>query len=231
LDHVADPATDVLARMRWLGRQLRARPRLFLSAGAGTLASLMLTGSPGPVTRALCGWNVGVWMYLVLIVWMMVRADHHRMRRVALAHAEGASTVLMVVIAAAAVSLGAVVVELAAAKAPGARHALPHLLFALATVAGSWLLVPVMFTLGYASVFYRTTGGEGLKFPSDDPAFRPDYGDFLYFSFTLAVASQTADVSVSSPTMRRLVLLQSLVSFVFNTTILAFTINIAASLF
>ena len=118
-----------------------------------------------------------------------------------------------------------------AAKAPGTPHALPHVLFALVTVAGSWLLVPTMFALTYASQYYRTAHGSGLNFPQSDDGFKPDYGDFLYFSFTIAVASQTADVSVSTQAMRRLVLLQSVLSFAFNTAILAFTINIAASLF
>ena len=217
--------------MKWLGRQLRARPRLFIAAAAGLVAALVLTGAPSPVTRALSGWNVGVWLYLVMIVWLMTHADHTRLRRVALAHAEGALTVLVVVTLAAAVSLGAIVYELSAAKAPGAKHALPHLLFALTTVAGSWLLLPTLFALSYASLYHRGPVGAGLKFPSDEPDFKPDYGDFLYFSFTIAVASQTADVSVSTQAMRRLVLMQSILSFVFNTTILAFTINIAASLF
>lgn len=217
--------------MKWIARQLRARPRLFISAATGVAAPLLLTGSPSLVTRALCGWNVGVWLYLVLIVWLMTHADHSRLRRTAIAHAEGALTVLTVVTIAAVVSLGAIVAELSAAKAPGARYALPHVLFALATVAGSWLLLPTMFALSYASLYYQGTTGSGLQFPSDEPDLKPDYGDFLYFSFTIAVASQTADVSVSTRAMRRLVLLQSVLSFVFNTTILAFTINIAASLF
>jgi len=73
--------------------------------------------------------------------------------------------------------------------------------------------------------------GTGLQFPDVDVNFKPDYLDFLYFSFSSAVASQTADVSVSTQSMRRLVLVQSILSFGFNTAILAFTINIAASMF
>jgi uncharacterized membrane protein len=216
--------------MKRLAQQLRARPRMFVAAATGIAVALVPTASISPVTRALLGWNVAVWLYLVLIVWLMLRADHARLRRVATAHAEGAATVLAVVAVAAVVSLGATVFELSVAKAPGAGHALPHLLFALATVAGSWLLVPTMFALNYASLYYHGDEG-GLQFPSVEPAFKPGYVDFMYFSFTIAVASQTADVSVSSRTLRRLVLMQSLLSFVFNTTILAFTINIAASLF
>ena len=161
---------------------------------------------------------------------MMARADHLRLRRVAAAQAEGAPVVLIGIVLASLVSLAGIVAELSAAKLPEAHHAWPHLLFALFTVVGSWLLVPMNFALSYASAFYQP-GGHGLKFPDADPRFEPHYIDFLYFSFTIAVASQTADISVVSSAMRRLVLLHCLVSFAFNTAILAFTINVAASMF
>lgn len=78
---------------------------------------------------------------------------------------------------------------------------------------------------------YRSAHGRGLKFPKPDETLKPDYADFLYFLFTIAVASQTADASITDRPMRRLVLLQSVLSFVFDTTILAFMIKIAAGLF
>lgn len=62
------------------------------------------------------------------------------------------------------------------------------------------------------------------------PVEEPIYWDFLYFSFTIGVASQTADIGVSSVSMRKLVLLHSILSFLFNTTILALAINVGASL-
>lgn len=207
------------------------RPRLAVSLLLGVAVASLLPGHLRPVTRGLLGWNAGVWLYLVLIAAMMLRADRERLRRIALAQAEGAIVVLGLVVVAAVASLVGIVVELAAAKAPGAAYALPHVLFALVTVAGAWLLLPTLFSLTYASAYYRVARGAGLRFPDDDPAFKPRYGDFLYFSFTIAVASQTADVVVTLPAMRRLVLLQSLLSFAFNTAILAFTVNIAASLF
>lgn len=210
---------------------LRVRPRLMLSIVVGLGAAWALPGTHHVVTRGLLGWNVAVWLYLLLAAEMMLRADHARLRRIAVAQAEAASTVLGIVVLAALVSLVGIVAELMAAKSPGVPHALPHVLFALATVAGSWLLVPTMFALTYASQYYRTAHGSGLNFPQSEGSCKPDYADFLYFSFTIAVASQTADVSVSTPAMRRLVLLQSVLSFAFNTAILAFTINIAASLF
>ena len=210
----------------------RARPRLITSAMVGAIASVLLPGEHSAVTRGLLGWNIAVWLYLVLVIVMMLRADHDRLRRVALAQAEAASTVLTVVILAAIASLIGIIVELSAAKVPGAPHALPHVLFALATVLSAWLLIPTMFALTYASAYYHAPhGATGLEFPDHSPEFRPDYVDFLYFSFTLAVASQTADISITSSAMRRLVLVQSLLSFFFNAAILAFSINIAASMF
>lgn len=217
--------------MRRLMSHLRVRPRLMSAVATGIAAALLLPGANDLITRSLFGWNVSVWLYLALAGWMMLRADHARLRQVAVEQAEAAAVVLAIVILAALSSLVGIVAELMAAKAPGAPHAVPHVLFALATVAGSWLLLPVTFALTYASQYYRTPHGSGLNFPQVEDAFKPDYGDFLYFSFTIAVASQTADVSVSTQAMRRLVLLQSVLSFAFNTAILAFTINIAASLF
>ena len=216
--------------MTGLLSHVRTRPRMAIATGVGVAVALLVPGIDHATTRALIGWNVGVWLFLAMVGWMMLQADHEHLRRSAIAQAEGAAVVLTLVIVAAVFSIVAIIVELSAAK-QGAHHAVPHILFALATVAGSWLLLPTLFAMNYASLYYRTQHGSGLQFPDADKTFKPDYADFLYFSFTIAVASQTADVAISNRPMRRLVLLQSVLSFVFNTTILAFTINIAASLF
>jgi uncharacterized membrane protein len=197
----------------------------------GLAVAVLLPGPSSLVTHALLGWNVATWLYLALVGWMMLQADHHRLRRTAAAEAEGAATVLAIVSAACIASLVGIVAELSAAKQIGAAHALTHVMFALATVAGSWLLLPTIFALTYASAYYHAAPGGGLQFPGAGEDFKPGYGDFLYVSFTIAVAAQTADVCISTSAMRRLVTLQSLLSFAFNTAILAFTINIAASLF
>lgn len=216
--------------MKRLVLPLRARPRLVSSLLAGVGAALLLPSSLGPVARALVGWNLAVWLYLALMGLMMARADHGSLRRVATTHAEGGRVVLVAVVIAALVSLAGIVAELSAAKLPGAAHAWPHMALAMATVIGSWLFVPMNFALAYASLFHGPTPG-ALKFPDTDPNFQPHYSDFLYFSFTIAVASQTSDVCVASARMRRLVLLHAVVSFIFNTAILAFAINVAASMF
>lgn len=207
-----------------------ARPRLFASLAAGMAVTFAVPASNSWVTRALLGWNVGVVIYLALITTFMLKADHGKLKRIAAAHAEGAAVVLTVVVLAALTSLVAIVVELSAAKLPGSRHALSHVLLALSTVVCSWTLLPTLFTLNYASLYFTQPGG-GLRFPDDRVGVQPDYADFAYFAFTIAVASQTADVSITTRPMRRLALAQSLLSFLFNTTILALMINITASLF
>ena len=217
--------------MKRVALHLRAHPHLLVSLLCGAAVALLLPGGHSPRTRALVGWNVAVWLYLALAAWVMLRADASRVRRVAKAQAEGAATVLVMVIVAALVSLAGTVLELSAAKQPGAAAALDHVALALSTVVGSWLLLPTVFALNYASLYFQVPPGSGLRFPDDAKDFRPDFSDFLYFAFTIAVASQTADVAVSTRTLRRWVLLQSVLSFVFNTAILAFTINVAASLF
>lgn len=214
----------------------RAHPYLLIAAALGLAVAVLLPAPLSLVTRALGGWNVAVWSYLALVLNLMLRADHARLRRLAEAQAEGALTVLVVVIVAAVVSLIGVVAELSAVKQQGLAHGAAHVLFALATVVGAWILVPTLFALTYASRYYADRdrdghGDGGLEYPGSATGFTPDYADFMYFSFTIAVASQTADVSVSTRAMRRLVLLQAVLSFAFNTAILAFTINLAASLF
>lgn len=202
---------------------------MVVSLIVGLTAASFVPASQGALGRGLIGWNVGVWLYLTLVAHMMARADHGRIRRFAAAHAEGARVVLLVVVLAVIASLAAIAVEMAAAKGAAGRTALPHVLFALITVAGSWVLVPTLFTLNYASLYYLP-GGQGLAFPGAAADFQPDYADFAYVAFTIAVAAQTSDVTVTTRPMRRLVLVQSVLAFAFNTTVLALAINLAAGL-
>ncbi|HJV71163.1 DUF1345 domain-containing protein [Ideonella sp.] len=216
--------------MKRLWTHVAVRPRMSLAAAVGLVAGLLAPADTA-VGRALVGWNIGVWTYLALMSWVMARADHGHLRRSALAQTPGAAVVLGLVVGASVASIVAIVAELAWVRhVQAAPLALAHVLLALGTVVGGWLLLPLVFTLNYASHYYRHTPPAGLKFPDVDPSFHPNYVDFLYFSFTIAVAAQTADVAITSRPMRRLVLLQALLSFAFNTAILAMAVNIAAGL-
>ena len=222
--------------MKALIAPLRVRPRLLVAIAVGLAAGALLPDSLRGVTRGLLAWNMTVWLYLALVGAMMQHPDHGHLRRQAAAHAEGAGIVLMIAVGAAVASAAAIVAELSGVKATTAGLAWPNLLLAMATLVGSWLLLPFEFALTYASRYYVTgsTPG-GLDFPGMDEsaggASAPGYTDFLYFSLTIAATAQTSDVAVTTREMRRLVLFQSVVSFVFNTTILAFSINAAAGFF
>jgi uncharacterized membrane protein len=132
-------------------------------------------------------------------------------------------------ILAALASIAGIALELHAAKGADASEALVRSLGAIATILISWAFLHTLFTVHYAHRFYGGEAkGEGLKFPEGND--EPIYWDFLYYSFTIGVASQTADVATTSVTMRKLTLLHSILSFLFNTTILALAINVGASL-
>jgi len=213
-----------------LWTQLRLRPRLLSAIVAGS-ALAALWPSPMPTaTRLLLGWDLTLWIYLPLALWMMLgRAGSVDVQQRARGLQEGLPVMLLLAVTGALASFGAIALELGNAKEAHTADGLT-LAFAIATVCSSWLLLPVEFGIAYASLYHG--GGKashGLEFPGDDEG-PPDYGDFLYFSITVAATSQTSDVGVSSRAMRRLVLAQSLLAFVFNTGVLALTINILAGL-
>jgi uncharacterized membrane protein len=209
-------------------RLLAARPRLLAALALGTVAGALAPVHDSRLARILLGWDVAVWAYLLLAAVMMLRANPRRIQAIARREDTGAAAVLAGVCVGVIASMVAIVFELATAKAAGHAQT-SHYILTGVTVVGAWLMVPMMFTVHYAHLYYHAAGEPPLKFP--DEQITPDYWDFLYFSFTIAVASQTADVSIRSRAMRRAVLGQSLLSFFFNTSILALSINIAASLF
>lgn len=210
--------------------QLRLRPRLLTAIAVGVAVVAACPGSLPALTRGLLGWNVGVWFYLLLALQMMASADHGHLQRNAIAQADGRAAVLLLAVAGALASLAAIALELSHVRhGADAAQGWPYLLLAISTVLGSWLLLPVEFALAYASLYHRDgQGPHGLEFPGDEG--QPDYTDFMYFAVTLAATSQTSDVVVNARPMRRLVLLHALLSFAFNTGVLALTINILAGL-
>jgi len=209
------------------------RPRLFWSAVCGIATSMLLTGMPSlhTVTRLIIGWNVGALLYLALASHMMFQSTHERMRSRALTQDEGRIVILGFVIGAALMSLGAIVAELAVARDFQDTHRYAHIGLAVLTILTTWAFTQFMFALHYAHDYYAAeargaTGG--LDFPG---CHTPDYADFLYFACVIGTSGQTADVSFTSRSMRRTGLVHCVLAFLFNTTLLALTINIASGLF
>lgn len=209
-------------------RLTRTHPRLSIATLAGA-AGAWLIPADDTVQHVLIGWNLGVWLYLLLVLWLTWRASPETVRRVARIEDENAGLVLFTVCIAAIASLAAVTLQLVSSRGLHGSDLALHYLYTGLTVAGSWLMIGCIFSLHYARLFYTAKGKEPpLRFADDER--NPDYWDFHYFSFTLNVAVQTSDVGVAGRALRRVVLAHSLVGFVFNTAILGFTINIAAGL-
>ncbi len=213
-----------------LVRLYNARPRLVYSLVLGVVAGFAIPLRESDwVLHAIVGWNVATYFYLAFVWIMMLRADDADVRRVAKAQDETALAVLTLVSLAALMSLTAIVFELATSKGNGPGRAF-HLALTAATVIGSWFLIPTAFGLHYAHSFYlvEDRSNPSLLFPDHDED--PDYWDFMYFAFNIAVASQTADIALGNRSMRKAVLAQAILSFFFNASILALSINISASL-
>ena len=208
---------------------LRNRPLMTTAFVVGVLCAALLPFPAQPVLRTLIAWDCMVWLYLVLIWIHMITTPHHNVCAFAVREDASATTVLTVVCLATVASVVAIAFELATAKGIGLRAGLSHYTVTAATMFGAWFLIPTIFTLHYARLYYGSpTSERALRFP--DRELEPNYWDFLYFSFTLAVASQTADVSLASRSARRAVLAQSLLSFYFNLAVLGLAINVAAGL-
>jgi uncharacterized membrane protein len=207
-----------------------------VSAGAvGIAVTLFLRIDPfrlfvlSASTRALIAWDAATGLYLLLAWRLMLQSSVETMRKRAKLQDDGAAAVLGLTVAAACMSLGAIVSELIDVKdVPLGQHKLLRVALVGATLVLSWCLIHTAFAFHYAHEFYvDRDGGRGcLEFPG---RAQPDYVDFLYFSFVIGTTSQTADVSISSPDVRRLALLHGVIAFFFNTTLLALTVNIAAS--
>lgn len=214
-------------------RLLLARPRLISSIALGIATTWLLPDALAQhgVTRAIIGWNVGAILYLALAMKMMFWSSHERMRARALQQDEGRILVLLLVVTAALMCIGAIVAELAVVKDLKGQLRYAHIALAGLTIASSWAFTQTMFALHYAHDYYvRDIHGEhgGLDFPGGHP---PDYGDFLYFASVIGTSGQTADVSFTSRLMRRTGTVHCVLAFFFNTTLVALTINIASGLF
>jgi uncharacterized membrane protein len=182
---------------------------------------------------------VGTWdafaFSVVALAWMIiVTQDPYEVRRDARFQDASRGFLFIIIVSASAISLLAVILLLGATKNLSTTGFAAHIFLAIAAIALSWLLVHTLFSLRYAHYYYidadkldRHEIEGGLTFPGDD---NPDYIDFAYFAFVIGMTSQVSDVQICSKKMRRLATVHGVISFAFNTAILAMFVNIVASL-
>ncbi|WP_407177537.1 DUF1345 domain-containing protein [Bradyrhizobium sp. STM 3562] len=221
----ADDPILVRFRRLWLpARVVYARPRTFIAIAIGIIGFFLLPASLRLITRLLVAWDVFVAFYLLLVYSMMLRSEHRHIRRDAVLQDDGRFVILMVAALGAFASIAAIVSEL------GASHRdVLELALATGTIALSWAAVHTTFALHYAHAYYRGHKPGGLQFPSGDQQEHADYWDFVYFSFVIGMTAQVSDVGITDKTIRRTATAHGIVSFIYNTALLALMVNIAAS--
>jgi uncharacterized membrane protein len=220
---------DDLSQLRPSRRIWQLHQRLFFAVILGAAVLMVTLALPWRVpTRVLTAWDIGIAFYLVVAYRSMARAPVSRIRWRAKVQDEGAIAVLVLAAASAIASLAAVVAELGPATPHGAGWT--EVTLAMVTILLSWAFMHTIFALHYAHEFYgegRDAKIGGLIFPGSD---EPDYWDFLYFSLVIAMTSQVSDVQISGRTIRRLGTIHGVISFFFNLTILALTVNMVSNL-
>ncbi len=203
-------------------------PRLWISVAVGSVIYFLLPAHWSALNRVLVCWNCGVALFLCLLFVWMTRLTAEQICTKYIEEDASGPIILIVVILAALLSLVAIVVPLATMRHATGAARVAHFVLAAATLVNSWLLVPGMFTTHYADCFYSAKEEHRpLRFP-ETPL--PVFWDFAYFSFTIAAACQTADVSTLEAGVRKWVLAHTLISFLFNASILGFAINVTAGL-
>ncbi len=205
----------------------RAIVRFAVSAILGVVAALLAPSHVLWRFRAIVGWDVGA-LVLCALAWSIIaRADAPETARRAGASDPGRAMIWMIALASSLVSLFAATSVLGKTRDFPPTEAAIWTTLTLAAVVLSWALTHTAYTLRYAHLYYHRGVPGGMDFPGRAP---PCDLDFAYFSFTVGMTFQVSDVTVSSRRIRRGVLLHALISFVYNTTIIALALNLAFGL-
>jgi uncharacterized membrane protein len=212
-----------------------AHHRALISVAVGLLAFLMSLSLRRLPLELIVAWNAFAFAAIVLAWLRIVFADAKTAVLTAKLQDTGRTILFFLVLIGACASLFAVAFLLGSVKGGTRMQIGGHVALAALTVVGSWFLIHTVFTMHYTHAYYSNVheeGGEhgfGLNFPDGDQE-EPDFLDFAYFSFVIGMTFQVSDVSITSKRIRRLSLVHALLSFLFNTIILALSINLASSL-
>jgi len=210
---------------------IRARPRFYVALVTGIASVLLCPRALGGMERVVIGWDIGIALYLILVFTMAARATPESMHRRAALEDQARWMFLSLTAAAAFFSMFALLGILHRVKDAEGLLAAELAAVAGATILMSWVFVHTIFAVHYAHDFYSDTAAKlppGLEFPG--ARGDPDYWDFFYFSFVVGMTCQVSDVQVASRPWRRLVLAHGMLAFLFNTVVLALSINLLAGL-
>lgn len=219
---------------RTLILRMDAQYRLLVALAFGIAGYFVFRHITSLPAQALSVWIVFA-LTVIIMDWMAIFWSHPlEVRKIARLQDSSRYLLFLFVVTASVVSLAAIVFLLKSAKGQGAANVSSNVTLAMAAVIVSWVLVHTIFTMRYAHLYYDTNSddgkprkGGGLLFPDES---EPDYLDFAYFSFVIGMTFQVSDVEISSRLIRRHVLFHGLISFAFNTAIVALSINVISGM-
>ncbi|WP_076680264.1 DUF1345 domain-containing protein [Microbacterium sp. RU33B] len=208
------------------GRRSAVLARSVVSLAAGIAGGLVVGPFLGLAAALLAGWSV---VAIVSVAWILVLTwpmDADQTRDHATREDPGRRIARVIAVAGSVASLGAVAVVLVQTRNVSLAQSFLLAAIAVVAVAASWALIQVDYMLRYAHLYYRDPVG-GIGFNQQEP---PMYTDFAYFSVGLGMTYQVADTNVSRNEIRRVVIAQTLLAYLFGAVILATVINLVTGL-
>jgi uncharacterized membrane protein len=214
--------------------RMDAHYRLMISIAVGAIVFLCFFKRMSTPEITLVTW-IGCALTIIALDWVIISTSHPmEVKKIAKLQDSSRQWLFIFVITAALVSIVAIIFLLKASKGVSEETKNAHIFLAIGAVAVSWWLVHTVFTLKYAHMYYDTDTDDGktkkafgLEFPDTKD---PDYLDFVYFAFVVGMTFQVSDVVITDKHIRRLCLIHSLISFVFNTLIVALSINVISGM-
>ncbi|MEO6630327.1 MAG: DUF1345 domain-containing protein [Mucilaginibacter sp.] len=226
--------TKIINPKKNLILRLDAHYKIFISLAISIAAYFFFRGLSSLPAIILSVW-IAFASTIIVLDWIVILWAHPReIRKIASLEDSSRYILFLFVIGASVMSLGAILFLLISSKGGSSAEVSGHVILAMSAVVISWWLVHTIYTLRYAHLYYTTDPGDdkkkpmgGLSFPDED---EPDYMDFVYFSFVLGMTFQVSDVEISSRYIRRIAWAHGLISFAFNTAIVALSINVISGL-
>jgi uncharacterized membrane protein len=214
--------------------QMHPVQRIALSLLLTFIIYFLISKSISNLIKGMLLWDVFSLSFLILSWIVLAKRPVPEIRKMAKKDDGSAIFVFALILITSFVSMLAVLLLVLSQNNTSSKDVL-YLPVAIAGILFSWIMVHSIYTFHYAHMYYddddkKNPGKDarGLEFPEDDP--KPNYIDFAYFSFTIGCTFQVSDVEISSPKIRRVVLLHGLLSFALNTFVIALTINLIAGL-
>ena len=215
--------------------RIDAHYRLMLALAVSAIVFFCFHNSVKTPALILFCW-IGCAVTVIVLDWIIIFSSHPReVRKIARLQDSSRTFLFLFITTASVVSLGAIVYLLKSTKGLNEVAKNEHILLAITAVIISWSMLHTIYTLRYAHLYYDpdvdvdgiNKAPGGLQFPGKD---EPDYLDFVYFSFIIGMTFQVSDVNITSRRIRRVCTVHALLSFAFNTAILALSINVISGM-